>query len=156
MDKSGLRPEVPDSIKAPASEEIVLQVHATGFQIYVCQVSANHQFSWTLKGPEAELSDVNGKPVGSHYAGPTWKHFDGSEVVGRVVGRVDAPEEGSIPWLLLSATGHTGTGMLSRVTSIQRINTTGGQPPSHCDESDCGAETRVPYSAHYYFYAPRR
>lgn len=150
------RPEVPDSLKAPAGEEIVLRVHASGFQIYVCQVSADQRFSWTLKGPEAELSDVSGKPVGSHYAGPKWKHSDGSVVVGKVTSRADAPEAGSIPWLLLSASGHTGTGILSCVTSIQRIHTRGGQPPSSCDEAHRDAEIKVPYSADYYFYEPRR
>ena len=147
------RPEVPDSIKAPAGEEIVLQVHATGLQIYVCQVSADQKFSWTLKGPEAELTDGHGKTVGTHYVGPTWKHTDGSEVVGKLAARADAPEAGAIPWLLLSATGHAGSGILSRVTSIQRIHTKGGQPPSGCDESHRGEEVKVPYSADYYFYA---
>src|SRR5262245_10537433 len=56
-------PEVPDSIKAPAGEKIVLQVHATGSQIYVCQVSTDQKFSWTLKAPEAELTDANGKKL---------------------------------------------------------------------------------------------
>jgi len=147
-------PEVPDSIKAPAGEKIVLQVHATGSQIYVCQVSADQKFSWTLKAPEAELTDANGKKVGTHYAGPTWKHTDGSEVVGKVVNRVDAPEAGSIPWLLLTATGHSGTGILSRVTTIQRIHTKGGQAPAGCDEAHRGNEIKVPYAADYYFYAP--
>jgi hypothetical protein len=150
------RPEVPDNIKAPASEEIVLQVHAVGSQVYVCQASADQKFSWTLKGPEAELSDSHGKTVGTHYAGPTWKHADGSEVVGKLVTRADAPEVGAIPWLLLSASGHAGNGILSRVTSIQRIHTKGGQPPSSCDESHRGTEVKSPYSADYYFYAPAK
>jgi hypothetical protein len=150
------RPEVPDNIKAPAGEEIVLQVHATGSQVYVCQVSADQKFSWTLKGPEAELTDGQDKTIGTHYAGPTWKHADGSDVVGKLVARADAPEAGAIPWLLLSASGHAGNGILSRVTSIQRIRTKGGQPPNSCDESHRGTEVEVPYSADYYFYAPAK
>jgi hypothetical protein len=146
-------PKFPDNIKAPAGEEIILQVHATGSQVYVCQASADHKFSWTLKGPEAELTDGHGKAVGTHFAGPTWKHADGSEVVGKLEARADAPEAGSIPWLLLSVSGHTGSGILARVTSIQRIHTKGGQPPSGCDESRRGAEVKIPYSADYYFYA---
>ena len=150
------RPEVPDNIKAPAGEEIVLQVHATGSQVYVCQASTEQNLSWTLTGPEAELTDGQGKAVGTHFAGPTWKHADGSEVVGKLAARADAPEAGSIPWLLLSASGHTGNGILTRVTSIQRIHTKGGQPPSGCDESHRGAEVKIPYSADYYFYAPAK
>ena len=147
------RPEVPDNLKAPVGEEIVLQVHATGSQIYVCQVSADQKFSWTLKAPEAKLTDANGKEVGTHYAGPTWKHADGSEVMGKVASRADAPEAGAIPWLLLTATGHNGSGVLSGVTSIQRIHTKGGQPPVGCDEARKSAEAKVSYSADYYFYA---
>ena len=30
------RPEVPESLKAPAGEEVILTAHATGVQIYVC------------------------------------------------------------------------------------------------------------------------
>lgn len=150
------RPEVPDSIKAPAGEEIILQVHATGSQIYVCQVSTDQKFSWALKGPEAKLTDARGKEVGTHYAGPAWKHTDGSEVTGKVAGRADAPQPGSIPWLLLTATGHSGAGILSSVTSIQRIHTQGGQPPDGCNEAHRGSEIKVPYSADYYFYAPAR
>lgn len=150
------RPEVPDNLKAPAGEEIVLQVHATGSQIYVCQASADQKFSWTLKAPDAKLIDASGKEVGTHYAGPTWKHADGSEVVGKVVSRADAPETGAIPWLLLTATGHNGSGVLSGVTSIQRIHTKGGNPPVVCDEAYKGAEAKVRYSADYYFYAPGR
>ena len=150
------RPEVPESLKAPAGEEIVLQVHATGSQIYICQASADQKLSWTLKAPEAKLSDAEGKEVGTHYAGPTWKHADGSEVMGKVVSRADAPDAGAIPWLLLTATNHSGTGILSGVTTIQRIHTQGGQPPAGCDDAHRGSEIKVPYSADYYFYAPGR
>ena len=150
-------PEVPDNLKAPAGEKLVLQVHATGSQIYVCQTSPDQKLSWIFKGPEAQLADANGKNLGTHYTGPTWKHIDGSEVVGKLVSRADAPEPGAIPWLLLTATDHKGTGMLSSVTTIQRVHTKGGQPPSTgCDEAHRGAETKVPYSADYYFYAPGR
>jgi len=57
----------------------------------------------------------------------------------------------------VSATGHAGRGVLAGVTSIQRINTLGGQPPpaATCDPvKHKGKEARVPYRADYYFYAP--
>lgn len=150
------RPKVPYNIKAPAGEQLVLQVHAAGSQIYVCQVSADQKLSWVLKAPEARLTDANGMEVGTHYAGPAWKHIDGSEVMGKVVSRADAPDAGAIPWLLLTATNHAGKGILSSVTTIQRIHTRGGQPPAGYDEAHRGSEIKVPYSADYYFYAPVR
>jgi Protein of unknown function (DUF3455) len=150
------RPDVPDKIKAPAQEEVVLQAHASGSQIYVCQAGADGKFAWTLKAPEAELRDQQGAIIGRHYGGPTWKHNDGSEVTGKAVARVDSPDADSIPWLLVTATGHAGDGVLSRVTSIQRIHTKGGQPPADCNASKQNTEVKSSYTADYYFYAPAR
>src|ERR1700687_2782558 len=143
------RPEVPDKLAAPATEEIILQAHASGSQIYVCQAGSDQKLAWTLKAPEAELFDAGGKSIGRHYAGPTWKHEDGSEVTGKVAARQDSPDGDAIPWLLLTASGHSGSGVLSRVTTIQRIHTKGGQPPAaaDCDDSHRGAESKRAYTA---------
>jgi len=147
--------DVPENLKPPEGEELVLQAHAKGFQIYTCQAAADGKLSWALKAPDAKLLDAHGKTIGEHYAGPAWKHIDGSEVTGKVVARHDAPDAGSIPWLLLAAAGHSGSGLLSGVTSIQRLHTQGGQPPAAgCEDSRKGSETKVSYSADYYFYAP--
>jgi hypothetical protein len=150
------RPDVADKIKAPAGEEVVLQVHASGSQIYTCQQGADGKYGWTLKAPEADLHDQQGAVVGRHYAGPTWKDNDGSEVTGKAVARIDSPDSDSIPWLLVTATGHSGKGVLSRVTSIQRILTHGGQPSAAatCDASKQNLEVKSSYTADYYFYAP--
>ena len=153
--QNAARPDVPQKLAVPGTDEVVLQAHASGFQIYTCQVGTDQKLSWALKAPEAELFDSNGKSIGHHFAGPAWKHNDGSEVTGKAVARVDAPEPDAIPWLLVTVTGHSGTGVLSRVTTIQRIHTKGGQAPATgCDDSHRGAESKSPYSADYYFYAP--
>jgi len=148
--------DVPDALKAPADEQLVLTAHATGFQIYICAVGGPDQpLAWVFKAPEAKLHDAKGNVIGTHFAGPTWKDKDGSEVTGKLVARQDSPDTGSIPWLLLTATGHSGDGVLARVTTIQRLHTKGGQPPQGgCDESHRGIETKQPYAADYYFYAP--
>src|ERR1700719_267754 len=150
------RPEVPESLKAPAGEEVILMGHATGVQIYVCQGETEQKSAWVLKAPEAELTDATGKQIVHHFAGPTWKHIDGSEVTGKVVAKQDAPKPGSIPWLLLSAATHTGEGFLERAATIHRILTEGGLPPmaSDCNVAANGKEQRSSYSADYYFYAP--
>jgi Protein of unknown function (DUF3455) len=150
-------PQVPEPIKAPVGEKVVLRTHASGAQIYTCGQAADGQSHWTLKAPEAELRDDQGAVIGRHYAGPSWKHNDGSEVTGKAASRVDSPDSSSIPWLLVTAVSHAGNGLLARVTSIQRINTQGGQPPpaGSCDASkDKDKEARSPYTADYYFYAP--
>jgi Protein of unknown function (DUF3455) len=152
------RPEVPDNLKAPAGEEVILMAHAAGSQIYVCQAGADQKFSWVLKGPEAELVDAQGRKIVHHFAGPTWKHNDGSEVTGKVVAKQDAPKTDAIPWLLLTAASHTGSGIFSRVTTIQRLHTEGGLPtnPNSCNAATNGTESKSAYSADYYFYAAGR
>jgi hypothetical protein len=148
--------DVPDGIRVPAGEQMVLKVHAYGVQIYTCQEGGDGKFTWTLKAPEAELRDDNGEIIGYHSAGPSWRHNDGSEVTGKAVARVDSAD--SIPWLLVSVVAHSGNGVLSGVTTIQRVNTSGGQPPAttECDGGKQNAEVKISYTADYYFYAPAK
>jgi len=145
-------PKVPDAIKVPAGEKLVLIARATGSQIYVCRPDAAGQPAWTLKAPEAQLFDHQGNVIGKHFGGPTWKHNDGSEIVGKMAAKVEAPDASAIPWLLVNVTDHSGSGAFSGITTIQRIHTTGGLPPAgSCKESD--AEVKSSYTADYYFYA---
>jgi Protein of unknown function (DUF3455) len=148
-------PDVPDAIQVPAGEEVVLFVHASGAQIYTCQAAAGDRFSWTLKGPEAELRDRNDKVIGQHSAGPTWKLKDGSEVSGKAAAQVDSLDADSIPWLLVKVTTNAGKGSLAKVTTIQRVHTKGGKPPDEgCDATHHDAESKSNYTADYYFFAP--
>lgn len=139
----------------PANEQLLLQVHAKGDQVYTCKSDAS-QFTWTLKAPDAQLFDKDGKPFGKHFAGPSWEANDGSRVTGKAVANSPSPDANSIPWLLVTVLSHDGSGVLSRATSIQRVNTQGGKAPaSGCDASHLGQEVRVPYSADYRFYSPK-
>lgn len=149
-------PQIPDAIKAPPGEKLVLKAHATGLQIYTCNMGADGIAQWKLKAPDADLHDKKGAVIGHHFAGPTWKHKDGSEVAGKASAHADSPDADSIAWLLVSATGHSGDGVFAKVSSIQRLNTKGGNPPpaSECDASKSGTESKSKYSADYYFYAP--
>lgn len=151
-------PDVPDAIAVSAGLEPVLFVHAKGSQIYTCQAGADGKFSWTLKAPEAELKDRKDKVIGQHSAGPTWKLKDGSEVTGKAAAHVDSLDADSIPWLLVNVESHAGkTGLLTNVTTIQRVHTHGGKPGNDaCDDSHRGAETKSDYTADYYFYAPAK
>ena len=56
-------PEVPESLKEPAGEELILLAHATGVQIYVCQVGADQKFGWVFKAPERNLLIPRGKKL---------------------------------------------------------------------------------------------
>jgi len=147
--------QVPQQIQPPANEQLLLQVHAKGDQVYTCKGDAA-QAAWTLKAPDAQLFDKDGKPFGKHFAGPSWEASDGSRVTGKAVANVPSPDADSIQWLLVNIVGHEGSGVLSRATSIQRINTKGGKAPaSGCDAAHAGQEVRAAYSADYLFYAPK-
>ncbi len=130
---------------------------ATGFQIYVCRADANGKPAWTLKAPDAELFDEQGKLIGKHFGGPTWQLNDGSQLTGKMAAKVDAPDLQAIPWLLVTVTANFGNGKLSGVTSIQRVNTVGGLAPAaaECTQQSGEVEFKSSYSADYYFYARR-
>ena len=147
--------QTPPQIQPPAGEHLLLQVHAKGDQIYTCKGDAA-QFAWTLKAPDAQLFDKDGKPFGKHFAGPSWEANDSSRVTGKAVANVPSPDADSIPWLLVNIVSHDGSGVLSRATTIQRLNTKGGKPPaSGCDAAHVNQEIRVSYSADYLFYAAK-
>ncbi len=156
--QAAARPDVPEKLNAPAGEQVVLVAHATGSQIYTCQAATDGHLAWVLKAPDAELHDQQGAVIGHHFAGPTWKDNDGSQVTGKAAAKADSPDPDSIPWLLVTVTGHSGEGVLSRVTTIQRIHTKGGQPPAaaECTAAKQNAEVKSSYTADYYFYAPAK
>ena len=155
-------PDVPDAIAVPAGLEPVLSAHAKGSQVYACQAGADGKFGWTLKGPEAELSDRKDKAMGQHFADattklPTWELKDGSEVSGKAAAHVDSLDSDSIPWLLVNVVSNAGKGQLAKVTTIQRVHTHGGKPGNDaCDESHKDAETKSSYTADYFFFAPAK
>jgi Protein of unknown function (DUF3455) len=149
-------PDVPAKLKVPSGNALILKTSAKGVQIYVCQPKTddNTKLEWTLKGPEANLSNEADALIGKHYGGPTWEYKDGSKVVGEVKERLDSPDTSAIPWLLLSAKSHEGNGIFSKVTYIQRLNTKGGKAPNAgCDASKQNSTIRVDYTTDYYYYA---
>ena len=101
-----------------------------------------------IREPIATLL-LDGKTVGRHYTGPSWEHIDSSAVVGKAVGNAPGATPNDIPWLKLTVTSGRGTGILNGVTTVQRINTTGGKLEGACDKP--GTYRNAPYSADYVF-----
>jgi hypothetical protein len=149
---------VPDDLRAPPGETLQRTLWATGVQVYECRAKAGTTGAgeWAFVGPEATLADEKGAVVGKHYAGPTWEAADGSKVLGKVKARVDSPGGTAIPWLLLETRNvGKGTGRFAPVTSVQRVATEGGLPPTAaCTEAQFGQVARVDYKAEYVLYAP--
>jgi hypothetical protein len=138
---------VPDTIAAPG-ETVVATMHAEGAQVYECKADAGGRLVWQFREPVATLL-LDGKTVGRHYAGPNWEHSDGSAVVGRAVGRAPGASAKDIPWLKLEITERRGSGALSGVRMVQRINTLGGVAEGACDK--LGMYLSIAYAADYVF-----
>jgi hypothetical protein len=144
---SAMAAELPGAIAAPG-ETVVLSVHAEGAQVYECKAGTDGRLSWLFREPIATLM-ADGKTVGRHYAGPNWEDVDGSAVTGKAAGSALGASANDIAWLKLDVIAHRGSGVLSGVTTVQRINTMGGQLAGACDK--VGATKSAPYSADYLF-----
>ena len=138
---------LPGAIAAPG-ETVVLSVHAEGAQVYECKAGTDGKLGWLFREPIATLM-ADGKTVGRHYAGPNWESVDGSAVTGKAIGNAPGATANDIAWLKLEVIAHRGSGILSGVTTVQRINTEGGQLTGACDK--LGATKSAPYSADYVF-----
>jgi len=136
-----------DTIAAPA-EALVAMAHAEGAQIYDCKADAGGHLAWQFREPIATLL-IDGKTIGRHYAGPTWEMIDGSTIVGKQDSRAPGATPEDIPWLKLEVTSRRGTGRLTDVTTIRRVNTKGGVASGQCGPA--GALLSVAYSADYAF-----
>ena len=147
--------DVPPAVRAPAGQMAHLELLAVGTQVYECAADDRTPgaHAWRFRAPEAELQDRHGRPLGRHFAGPTWEALDGSAVVGEVVSKDPGPDASAIPWLLLKAKTNRGRGTFAQTTSIQRVDTVGGMAPSQeCDAARLGQVAKVPYRATYYFF----
>jgi len=140
--------EVPEAIAAPG-EKLVATAHAVGAQVYECKADSTGNLVWQFREPIATLF-VEGKTVGRHYAGPAWEMNDGSIVGGKVAARAPGAAANDIPLLKLEAVSPKGNGQLSGITTIQRLNTRGGNGGGACVSA--GAFLNVPYTADYAFY----
>jgi hypothetical protein len=136
-----------DRLRPPEGSVLAAHLYARGVQIYHWDGAR-----WQFDGPSAALyadARFTGQ-VGTHSAGPVWVHAGGSTVYGSApVTCVVDPD--AIPWLLLHAAPDPTGGIFSRVTAIQRVNTTGGKMPVDAGAAP-GEQRRVPYTAEYYFY----
>ena len=136
----------------PPGEKTVATFHAVGAQIYECKAGTDGKLAWAFREPIAALF-LGGKTVGRHYAGPTWEDADRSAIVGKAAGNAPGATPEDIAWLKLNVVSKRGKGLLSPVTTVQRINTQGGGLKGSCDKA--GELRSAPYSADYVFLRKR-
>jgi hypothetical protein len=149
-------------VQTPAGVTLIHHFHGIGTQDYTCTGAPTvgdagmTTYSWVFTGPEAVLSNNCGRPVGTHFSGPTGPEWQLTSDMSIVEGsRIKFSHVvGSIDELLLVATNHTGAGDFADVTYIQRLRTTGGVSPgvADCGPSNLNEVRKVPYTADYYFY----
>lgn len=146
---------LPDAVKVPADNKVVLQTVGAGEILYECRPKKDMpgQFEWTFVGPDAVLKDRSGMQVGRYYGPPaTWESSDGSKVTATQVAVAPAGT-GNIPYQLVKANPATGMGAMTQTTYIQRVATRGGVAPAEaCDMSKAGAKQKVGYQADYIFW----
>jgi Protein of unknown function (DUF3455) len=146
--------QVPSAI-AVHDGTIIATLHAEGAQIHECKADSDSKspsqfraLTWQFREPITTLV-VDGKSIGRHYAGRNWDHIDGSGVKGKVTASAPGATPNDIPWLKLDVADHRSNGILSNVTTVQRINTKGGVVQGPCESQ--GSYRSVPYSADYVF-----
>ena len=137
--------QVPAAVDV-AGAKIIATFQGVGAQIYECKAGSDGKLAWSFREPIAALLD-NGKSAGRHYGGPTWEDVDGSKVVAKASGNAPGASSNDIPWLKLDVTKHSGRGLFSKVTTIQRLNTQGGALSGSCDKA--GDFKSVAYTATY-------
>lgn len=146
---------LPAAVQVPAGNKVALETVGVGEITYQCNArkDAADQYEWIFAGPDAKLNDRSGKQVGKYYGPPaTWESMDGSKLTGTQVA-VAPSAAGNIPNQLVKANPASGSGAMTGVTYIQRVNTVGGvAPASACAASNAGTKQTVKYQADYIFY----
>jgi hypothetical protein len=112
-------------------------------------------FVWSFVAPDATLYE--GTRSIARLASPNLlESTDDRSSVSGFVRSSQARGGGNLPWTVMSARPIGDAGVFAGVTSIQRVNTTGGMAPTTgCNADTVGTEARVAYSADYYFYKRR-
>jgi hypothetical protein len=148
-------PAVPPRLQVSAAEEAAFALSASGVHVYECRPGGMGGFSWVFTGPDATLTDGSGSRA-TLRAANSFESSDDRSIATSVVRSTAPAGADNLPWALLAARSPSGAGLFSGVTSVQRVNTTGGVAPREgCGESSVGTQARVDFTADYYFYKPR-
>lgn len=145
---------VPAVLKPADNERAAFTWHAVGSQIYECRADGKGGWAWVFIAPEADLFNQKDEKVGIHGAGPHWTALDGSRSVGTVKARANGERPADIPLLLLGTKSTGGVGKMANVTSVQRLNTEGGNAPARgcVAQADAGKRIKEGYTADYVFF----
>ena len=145
---------LPDAVKVPQGHKVALETVGAGQITYECRAKKDAAgFEWVFVGPDAKLMARDGKQVGKYFGPPaTWESADGSKITGTQVAVAPAAA-GNIPLQLVKANPAMGSGAMTGVSYIQRVDTRGGVAPAKaCDAGMVSAKEIVKYQADYIFW----
>ena len=146
---------LPATVQVPSGHQVAMETVGMGDITYQCSPKKDmaDQFEWVFVGPDARLNDRSGKQVGKYYGPPaTWESMDGSKLTATQIA-VAPNGSGNIPSQLVKGNPAMGSGAMTGVSYIQRVNTLGGvAPASPCAAGNAGAKQVVKYQADYIFY----
>ena len=145
---------LPDAVKVPAGHKVALESVGVGQITYECRAKKDAAgFEWVFVGPDAKLMARDGKQIGKYFGPPaTWESADGSKITGTQVA-VSPAAAGNIPLQLVKANPAMGTGAMTGVSYIQRVDTRGGVAPSKaCDAAMLSQQEIVKYQSDYIFW----
>ncbi|MEO5882124.1 MAG: DUF3455 domain-containing protein [Caldimonas sp.] len=145
---------LPEAVRVPSGQTMRMFTTGVGEITYECRekAAAAGQYEWAFVAPVAMLHTGDKKNVGKYYGGPTWEAADGSKVTGKQLG-MSPSAPGNIPMQLVKTDPAMGSGAMTGVTYIQRLNTKGGvAPKAACDAATKGKRQQVAYEADYVFY----
>jgi hypothetical protein len=144
----------------PSADEVpAFRLQASGVQIYECRALLTNpdRFAWQAVAPDVTLADPGtGGDVAVLRSVDLWNSLTDRSSVSAVLRATQSAGTRNLPWTYMRAIPTAADGMFAGVTSIQRVNTNGGAAPATgCAADTAGSESRVPFSAEYYFYKPR-
>lgn len=144
-------------LRASAEEEAAFRLTADGVLVYQCQAMAvdPSSYTWLFVAPDATLYEDT-RSIGILQTPNLWESLSDRSSVSGTARTTQPAGAGNLPWVLYRAQPLAASGMFAGVTSIQRVNTSGGTaPPGGCGEDSEGEEARVPFTADFYFYKRR-
>lgn len=145
------------SLRASANEAPAFVLNGNGVYIYQCKQSAldPNAYYWSFVVPDATLYEGSRSVARFATVGLMEALGDRSSISG-VVRSSQGAGPANLPWTLMQAQPLAETGMFAGVTSIQRVNTSGGAAPvGGCGPDNTGDEARIAFQADYYFYRRR-
>ena len=113
----------------------MLTLHAEGAQVYECKAGTDGKLGLGVPRADRDTAGSTARPSAVTMPGRTGNTAMAAPWSARLPATPRARRANDIPWLKLTVTSRRGTGILTGVTTVQRINTAGGKLEGACDKA---------------------